>query len=102
MRIFSKSTLIKFWRQKDYRDSEEPSKAWYDEAYKANWASPKEVKKQYSNVSIIGNERLVFNIAGNKYRLIIAVKYKYKRMSICFIGTHKQYDKINAEKIWDI
>ena len=79
MRIFSKSTLIKFWSQKAYRDSEEPLKAWYDEAYKANWKSPNEVKKQYRNVSIIGKERLVFNIAGNKYRLIVANQLKRKK-----------------------
>ena len=102
MRIFSKSTLIKFWKQKAYKDSEQPLKAWYDEIHKANWKSPNEVKKQYRNVSVIGKERLVFNIAGNKYRLIVAVKYKYQRMFICFVGTHRQYDKVNTEEIWDI
>ena len=102
MRIFSKSTLIKFWKQKAYKDSEQPLKAWYDEVRKTNWKSPNEVKNQYRNVSVIGNERLVFNIAGNKYRLIVAVKYKYQRMFICFVGTHEQYDRVNAEEIWDV
>jgi len=100
MRIISRSTLKAFWENAKYRDSEQPLKEWYREASKANWSTPNEVKEQFGNVSIIGNQRLVFNIAGNKYRLVVAAKYKFRCLYVCFIGTHKQYDKINAEEVW--
>ena len=64
-----------------------------------NWKNSAEVKEKYRNASIITNERVVFNIAGNKYRLIVAIKYEIKIVFIRFIGTHKQYDKVNPEKI---
>ena len=64
-----------------------------------NWKNSAEVKEKYRNASIITNERVVFNIAGNKYRLIVAIKYEIKIVFIRFIGTHKQYDKANPEKI---
>jgi mRNA interferase HigB len=102
MRIIAKATLKAFWCKPYYRDAEQPLKAWYEEAAKADWSSPNDVKSQFKSVSVIGNNRLVFNIAGNKYRLIVAVNYAYRCMYICFVGTHKQYDKINAEEIWEI
>jgi mRNA interferase HigB len=100
MRIIAKSTLVKFWKNKAHKDSEQPLKEWYQEASKADWKSPNEVKAQFGSVSVIGNKRLVFNIAGNKYRLIVSVNFKYRCMYICFLGTHKQYDEINAEEVW--
>lgn len=101
MRIIAKSTLKAFWQKKEYSDSEQPLKIWYQEASKADWNTPNEVKAQYGNASIIGNNRVVFNIAGNKYRLIVAANFKYKCMYVCFIGTHKQYDAVNAEEVWE-
>jgi mRNA interferase HigB len=100
MRIIAKSALVKFWQNQAYKDSEQPLKEWYQEASKADWKSPNEVKAQFGNVSVIGNKRLVFNIAGNKYRLIVSVNFKYRCMYVCFLGTHKQYDKVNAEEVW--
>lgn len=100
MRIIAKSTLKAFWQNPVYKDSEQPLKAWHQEASKADWNTPNEVKALFGNVSVIGNNRLVFNIAGNKYRLIVSAHFKYKCMYICFIGTHKQYDEINAEEVW--
>jgi mRNA interferase HigB len=100
VRIIAKSTLKAFWQKQLYKDSEHPLKEWYQEASKADWKSPNEVKTQFGNVSIIGNKRLVFNIAGNKYRLIVSVNFKYKCMYVCFVGTHRQYDEINAEEVW--
>ncbi|OGJ92076.1 MAG: addiction module toxin RelE [Candidatus Raymondbacteria bacterium RifOxyA12_full_50_37] len=100
MRIISRSTLKAFWEKPEYKDSEQPLKEWYQEASKADWSTPNEVKAQFGSVSVIGNQRLVFNIAGNKYRLIVAAKYAFRCLYVCFIGTHKQYDKINAEEVW--
>lgn len=100
MRIISRATLKRFWRKPSYNDSEQPIKEWYQEASRADWKTPNDVKAQFGNVSVIGNNRLVFNIAGNKYRLIVAANYKYRCLYVCFIGTHKQYDNINAEEVW--
>jgi mRNA interferase HigB len=100
MRIISKSTLKAFWENSKYADAEQPLKEWFQEASKADWSSPNEVKAQFRNVSVIGNQRLVFNIAGNKYRLIVAAKYKFRFLYVCFVGTHKQYDTVNAEEVW--
>lgn len=100
MRIIAKSTLKAFWQKQSYKDSEQPLKEWFQVASRADWKNPNEVKMQFGNVSIICNRRLVFNIAGNKYRLIVAANFKYRCLYICFIGTHKQYDGINAEEVW--
>lgn len=99
MRIIARSTLRNFWEQSAYRDSEQPLKAWFDEAANANWLSPSDIKAQYRNASFVANNRVVFNIHGNKYRLIVAFKYEFGIGYVRFIGTHKQYDKIKAESI---
>ena len=74
-------------------------KAWYDEARNAKWISPNELKKQYRNSSIIANKRVVFNIHGNKYRLIVDIEYKIGVVFIVWIGTHKEYDKLNVREV---
>jgi mRNA interferase HigB len=102
MRVFAKATLRKFWETPAYRDAEQTLKAWFEEASKAEWKTPNEVKEQFRSVSILPKGRLVFNIGGNKYRIIVAINYKYGRMYICFIGTHRQYDRVNAEEVWTI
>jgi len=100
MRIIAKSTIKSFWQKRSYKDSEQPLKEWFQEASRANWKNPNEVKAQFGNVSIIGKNRLVFIVAGNKYRLIVSANFKYKCFYICFVGTHKQYDGIKAEEVW--
>ncbi|GBD89052.1 hypothetical protein BMS3Abin03_02996 [bacterium BMS3Abin03] len=97
MRIISRATLLKFWRK--YSDAEQPLKSWFDEARNANWHSPNELKKQYRNASIITNKRVVFNIKGNDYRLIVDVEYKIGIIFIVWVGTHKEYDKLNVKEI---
>jgi len=72
---------------------------WYDTAKKAEWSRPGDVKRQFRNASIIGGNRVVFNIAGNKYRLVVKFNYPYRLGYIRFIGTHRQYDQIDAEII---
>ena len=99
MRVIARRTLREFWLLPDYADSEGPLKAWYSEAVNADWKNPGDVKQQYASVSVLKDSRLVFNIAGNKYRLVVRVNYEAKIVFIRFIGTHKQYDEIDAEVI---
>lgn len=100
MRIIALSTLKTFWSSSSaYSDSVEPGLAWYRETLKADWASPNEVKAQFSSASILKDGRVVFNIAGNKYRLVVWINYAYRVVYIRFIGTHKQYDVIDAQTI---
>lgn len=100
MRIIALSTLRKFWASSsEYEDSVEPGMAWYRETLKADWSTPNEVKAQFSNASILRDGRVVFNIAGNKYRLVVWINYAYRVVYIRFIGTHKHYDGIDAQKI---
>jgi len=99
VRIIAIRTLRVFWGNQRYKDAEQPLKAWYAEAKKADWRSPNQIKNQYGHASIVGNDRVIFNIAGNKYRLVVAVRYAFGIVYIRFIGTHRQYDKINAEEV---
>jgi mRNA interferase HigB len=99
MRIIALSTLREFWEQPKYKDAEQPLKAWYDEAQKANWQTPQDIKDKYRNASFVADNRVVFNIHGNKYRLIVALKYQFGIGYVRFIGTHKQYDAIDANTI---
>jgi len=99
MRIISRKTLRDFWGQAKYADAEQPLKSWFKIASEADWSTPAAVKEQFGNASIVGNSRVVFNIGGNKYRLVVAVNYAYRIMYIRFVGTHKQYDAIVVEEI---
>lgn len=96
-RIFAKSTLREFWER--YPDSEQYLKTWYDTAMNSDWASPNEIKKTYSTASILKDCRVVFNVKGNTYRLIVKFNFEKKWAFIRFIGTHKQYDTIDANTI---
>ena len=97
MRVIAKKTLRDFWSK--YPDCEQQLKAWYQEAEDANWKGPTDIKRDYPSASIIGDNRIIFNIKGNHYRLIVRINYNYGMVWIRFIGTHKQYDKIDATKI---
>lgn len=99
MRILSWSTLRDFSARPEYADAAEPLKAWYREAEHATWRSPAEIKKQYGSASILKNGRVVFNVAGNKYRVIVRVDYRFLMMFVRFVGTHEQYDDINADEV---
>ena len=80
-------------------DAEQPLKAWYEEAKSAAWTQPAEIKAQYRNASVLKNRRVVFNIKGNDYRLIVAVAYRLQIVYVKFVGTHKEYDAVDAETI---
>ena len=86
-----------FWA--DYPDTGQQLKSWFQEADKAIWKSPGQIKKAYPSASILPGNRVVFNIKGNHYRLIVKINYDYQIAWIRFIGTHAQYDKIDATKI---
>lgn len=97
MRIIAKKQLIKFWTNQP--QAEQPLKAWYAEAKHAKWQSPDEIKTRYPHASILHNNRVVFNIAGNKYRLVVKIHYNSGVVYIRFTGTHAEYDKIDAGTI---
>ena len=99
MRVISRKKLKEFWGHPNYGDAEQPLKSWYAEVSKAEWDSPADIKQQYGNASILKNNRVVFNIAGNKYRLIVMTSHDYTVCLVRFVGTHQQYDKINAETV---
>ena len=99
MRVVAKSTLVKFWSQPRHADSQGALQSWYDEAIKANWRTPQNIKDQYSSASICASNRVVFNIAGNKYRLVVEMQYRAGIAWVKFAGTHARYDQINVESV---
>jgi len=99
MRILSKKTLKDFYEQSIYSDSKSALESWHKEVLKLDWNNPNEVKEMYRSASIIEDTKVIFNIAGNKYKLIITINYYAKIVFIKFIGTHKQYNKINIEDL---
>ena len=99
MRVIAKSTLVRFWNKPECIDAKGALQSWYDEAMKARWVTPQNIKAHYRSASICGNNRLVFNIAGNKYRLVVEMQYQVGIVWVKFIGTHARYDKINVENV---
>jgi mRNA interferase HigB len=100
MRVIALSALRAFWTGKvAYADAQEPTLAWYRHVLKADWRSPAEVKREFGSASILRDGRAVFNIAGNKYRIVVWINYPYRVVYIRFIGTHAQYDRIDAQTI---
>jgi mRNA interferase HigB len=98
VRVIAKKTLREFWIK--HPDAEQQLKTWYQEAANAAWKNPAQVKRMYPSASILAGNRVVFNIKGNHYRLIVRINYDYQMVWIRFIGTHAHYDKINdASKI---
>ena len=97
MRVIAKKILRDFWAK--HSDSEQQLKSWYQEANNAEWKSPNEIKTKYPSASIINNDRIVFNIKGKNYRLIIKINFDYQIIWIRFIGTHSEYDRINVSEI---
>ncbi|MCZ7671305.1 MAG: type II toxin-antitoxin system HigB family toxin [Chloroflexi bacterium] len=97
MRIIARKTLREFWEK--HPDAEQPLRAWFTDAIQSEWKTPSDIKENYQNASFIANNRVVFNIKGNKYRLIVAINYPYGIVYVRFIGTHREYDQINATEI---
>lgn len=97
MRVIAVSTLRAFWER--HPDVEQPLKAWLEEATNASWTQPSDIKEQYRSASVLKNRRVVFNTKGNDYRLIVAIAYKLQIVYVKFIGTHKEYDSVDAETV---
>ncbi len=97
MHVIARSRLREFWEE--HTDSEQPLKAWFAEAKKATWRNPNQIKALYGSASILREQRVVFNIAGDKYRLVVRISYRAQIAFIRFIGTHEEYDAINAEEV---
>jgi mRNA interferase HigB len=97
LRIISKKTLRIFWEK--YPDAEQQLKLWFRVASAAIWTGPNTIKSDYPSASIINGNRVVFNIKGNKYRLVVRINYHYQIVWIRFVGSHDDYDKIDATKI---
>jgi mRNA interferase HigB len=96
-RILAKSTLREFWTK--HPDSEQYLKTWFETAMNSDWKSPNDIKRTYATASILKDGRIVFNIKGNSYRLIVRFNFAYQMAFIRFIGTHSEYDKIDADSV---
>ena len=100
MRIIALATLRAFVDDKSaHADAHEPVMAWYRQVRAADWASPAEVKRDIRNASILKDGRAVFNVAGNKYRIVVWINYPYRIVYIRFIGNHRMYDAIDAQTV---
>lgn len=98
MRIIARQTLKAFWGR--HNEAESPLTAWYMAVSKAEWRSPADVKAMFgTSVDFVGDNRIVFVIAGNKYRLVVRVAYAYRTVLVKFVGTHAEYDRIDAESV---
>jgi mRNA interferase HigB len=100
MRVIAVRTIKRFIESRPERvDSRESALAWYRQVLRADWASPADVKREISSASILKDGRVVFNIAGNKYRIVAWINYPYRVVYVRFIGTHAEYDRINAQTV---
>lgn len=97
MRVIAKRILREYWEQ--HNDCEQSLKTWFQETSKAKWTNHHQIKASYPSASILSKDRIVFNIKGNTYRLIVKINFEFQIVWIRFIGTHSEYDKINAKSI---
>jgi mRNA interferase HigB len=97
MRVISKKILREFWAI--HTDAEQSLRAWHAKTKSAKWNTSSQIKSDYRNASFVANNRVIFNIKGNKYRIVVAINYDYQIIYIRFVGTHSEYDKIDATKI---
>ncbi|HZF97169.1 MAG TPA: type II toxin-antitoxin system HigB family toxin [Pseudoxanthomonas sp.] len=100
MKVVAVRSLRSFWER--HPDSEQPLKAWYDEVKHASWNTPQDIRNHYASASFVGRNRVVFNIKGNDYRLIVAIAYRFQAVYIKFIGTHADYNRIDAATVEDL
>ncbi len=99
MRVIAKRTLREFWER--HVNAEEPLLAWYREVLEGDWSTPAKVKDKYHSAGIVGGDRVVFNIRGNDYRLVVRINYPARLVYVRFVGTHAEYDAIDVEEVWD-
>lgn len=97
MRVISKATLVEFWG--DHPTAKQALQAWFEDVSRASWTTPQQIKQRHASASFVTGNRVVFSILGNEYRLVVAVAYRFSAVYIKFIGTHTQYDAIDAAKV---
>lgn len=97
MRVIALKALREFWEQ--HADAEQALRAWYHDVKKTTWKTPTDIKAIYRNASFVANNRVVFNIKGNQYRLVVVIQYQHKVVYIRFVGTHEEYDHVDATKV---
>jgi mRNA interferase HigB len=97
MQIISRKTLKDFWAK--HNQAEAPLIAWYQVVSKAEWTGPNDIRAMFGSADFVGDNRVIFDIGGNKFRLVVHVAYKFRRVLIKFVGTHKDYDAIDPEKV---
>ncbi len=97
MRIIARRTLREFWGK--HPDARRPIEAWYHDAKRANWKTPSDLKSIYRNASFVGNDRVVFNLKGNHYRLVVVIQYRFGIVYVRFIGSHADYNKIDVATV---
>lgn len=101
MRVIAKRALRVFWERPGCGDAKAPLQSWHEEVRRSKWASPHAVKSRYPTASTVGRNRVVFNIGGNKYRLVVEMQYRAGIAWVKFVGTHAEYDRINVESVND-
>jgi mRNA interferase HigB len=97
MRVISKATLVEFWQK--HPASKHALQTWFEDASRAEWRSPQDIKLRYASASFVSSNRVVFNIKGNDYRLVVAVAYRFGAVYLKFLGTHKQHDAVDAATV---
>jgi mRNA interferase HigB len=97
VRVIKRQTLARFWRR--HPEAEQPLRAWFGIAKRAEWMNPRDLKAVFPKVSLVGNDRAVFDICGGNYRLIVAIKYSARIVFVKFLGTHAEYERIDAETV---
>lgn len=101
MRVIAKRSLKVFWERPECGDARVPLESWHEEALRGKWTSPHSVKSHFVSASFVGRHRVVFNIGGNKYRLVVEMQYRAGIAWVKFVGTHAEYDRINVETVND-
>jgi mRNA interferase HigB len=99
MRVIARSALQRYWETPGREDAEQPLKAWFAEANAAAWKSPSDIKGRYRSASFVADNRVVFNVGGNKHRLVVHVNYKLGMVLIKFVGSHSEYDAIDVATV---
>ena len=97
MRIIARKALREFWGK--HPDAEQALRAWYHDVKRARWSSPADIKAVYRTASIVSDNRVVFNIKGNQYRIVVAVQYQFGIVYLRFVGTHQEYDRIDVTRV---
>ena len=97
MRIIARKRLREFWKR--HPAAREPLRAWFREVEREDWDTPAAVKGKYRSAGIVGGDRVVFNVKGNAYRLVVRIKYEYRIVYVRFVGTHAEYDAVDVEEV---